>query len=145
VWKEPGDWNRLASFVVSARVAAGYKERRAFARAIGVTERTLGKLENGYSVSAPTLASVEQGVGWKPDSARRVLHGGEPDTVSPSAHGRPRYDDPEEDAHAADMWEVGRRRYDEESLRDFIEGVILKHRRQRGTPPAEERHRRAAG
>lgn len=74
------DWRRLASYVVSARLAAGYKDRRALSAASGVTDRTLGKLENGQPVSPETLAAVEALVGWKPDSARRILHGGEPDT-----------------------------------------------------------------
>lgn len=72
------DWKRLASYVVSGRLAAGYKDRRALAAATGVTDRTLGTLENGRRVSAETLAVVEKAVGWKPDSARHVLAGGEP-------------------------------------------------------------------
>lgn len=74
------DWHRLASYVVSARLAAGYKDRRALSAASGVTDRTLGKLENGQPVSPETLAAVEALVGWKPDSARSILYGGEPDT-----------------------------------------------------------------
>jgi Helix-turn-helix len=72
------DWERLASYVVSARVAAGHKDRRAFAAATGVTERTLGNLERGTRVAPETLAIVEAALGWKPGSARTVLAGGDP-------------------------------------------------------------------
>ena len=41
------DWQRLADYVVARRVELGMRDRRAFAEATGVTERTLGKLENG--------------------------------------------------------------------------------------------------
>lgn len=77
------DWPRLASYVVSARIAAGYKDRRALSAATGVTDRTLGKLENGQRVSPDTLAAIELAVGWKPDSARTILAGGEPAPVQP--------------------------------------------------------------
>jgi hypothetical protein len=81
------DWPRLGSYVVSARKGAGFGTRRAFAVAIGVTDRTLGKLEVGERVGADTLAAVADGVGWTPDSPRRILAGGEP--VAPgSRHGQ---------------------------------------------------------
>lgn len=72
------DWPRLASYVISARIAAGYRDRQEFAAATGITARTLGKLETGHPVSPETLAVVEQHVGWRPDSARQILAGGEP-------------------------------------------------------------------
>jgi len=81
------DWLRLASYVVSARLAAGFKDRHALSAATGVTERTLGKLETGQRVSVETIALVEQAVGWKPDSARTILDGGEPSpAVQPEGH-----------------------------------------------------------
>ena len=75
------DWPRLASYVISARIAAGFRDRRALSAATGITDRTLGKLETGHRVSPDTLAAIEQAVGWKPDSARQVLAGGEPSPV----------------------------------------------------------------
>jgi hypothetical protein len=36
------DWQRLADYVVARRVELGMRDRRAFAEATGVTERTLG-------------------------------------------------------------------------------------------------------
>jgi hypothetical protein len=71
-------WRRLADYVVAARVALGMRDRRALAAATGVTERTLGKLENGQRVSASTLAAVEIQLGWAPGTARQILAGGEP-------------------------------------------------------------------
>lgn len=80
------DWKRLADYVVSARVAAGYPTREAFAHALHgkVTGRTLGNLERGTSVSMQTLAHVEAILGWPPGECRRVLEGGVP-TVPQSA------------------------------------------------------------
>jgi hypothetical protein len=72
------DWWRLADYVIARRVELGMRDRRAFAEASGVTERTLGKLENGQSVSPSTLGMVENRLGWAPGSCRRILAGGEP-------------------------------------------------------------------
>jgi transcriptional regulator with XRE-family HTH domain len=89
----PGeDWPRLADYVVARRVELGMRDRRALAAATGVTDRTLGKLENGQRVSASTLAVVENELGWAPGSARRVLAGGEPSLTSATTDDQ--YDDP---------------------------------------------------
>jgi len=77
------DWQRLADYVVARRVELGMRDRRTFAEATEVTERTLGKLENGQRVSPSTLAMVENRLGWAPGSCRRLLAGGEPTVVSP--------------------------------------------------------------
>ena len=77
------DWLRLADYVVARRVELGMRDRRAFAEATGVTERTLGKLENGQRVSPATLAMVDNRLGWAPGSSRRILAGGEPAAGSP--------------------------------------------------------------
>lgn len=74
------NWRRLADYVVAGRVALGMRDRRALAATTGVTERTLGKLENGQRVSASTLGAVENRLGWAPGSCRRILAGGEPVT-----------------------------------------------------------------
>jgi hypothetical protein len=87
------DWRRLADYVVARRVELGMRDRRAFAETIRVTERTLGKLENGQRVSASTLGMVENGLGWAPGSCRRILAGEEPTAVSPSPD-HPEYEDP---------------------------------------------------
>ena len=70
------NWRRLADYVVAGRVAMGMRDRRALAAATGVTERTLGKLENGHRVSASTLGAIENKLGWAPGSCRRILAGG---------------------------------------------------------------------
>jgi Helix-turn-helix len=87
------DWLRLADYVVAHRVELGMRDRRTFAQATGVTERTLGKLENGQRVSPSTLAIVEIRLGWAPGSCRRILAGGEPILVS-SDRGRAEQEDP---------------------------------------------------
>ena len=87
------DWRRLADYVVARRVELGMRDRRALAEASGVTERTLGKLENGQRVSPSTLGMVENRLGWAPGSCRRTLAGGEPD-VGPPERGQAEYEDP---------------------------------------------------
>jgi DNA-binding Xre family transcriptional regulator len=76
------NWRRLADYIVARRVALGMRDRRALAAATGVTERTLGKLENGQRVSASTLGAIENQLGWAPGSWRRILAGGEPVAVA---------------------------------------------------------------
>lgn len=87
------DWERLGDYVVARRAALGMRDRRAFAAATGITDRTLGKLENGKRVSPSTLGAVENHLGWTPGSCRRILAGGEP-VVTSEAAGQPRYEDP---------------------------------------------------
>ncbi len=87
------DWRRLADYVVARRVELRMRDRRAFAEATGVTERTLGKLENGQRVSPSTLGVVENLLGWAPGSCRRVLAGGEPN-ARPAEQSHFEYDDP---------------------------------------------------
>ncbi len=79
------NWERLGDYVVARRTALGMRDRRAFAAATGVTDRTLGKLENGSRVSASTLGVVENHLGWAPGSCRRILAGGEPASASATA------------------------------------------------------------
>jgi transcriptional regulator with XRE-family HTH domain len=87
------NWQRLGDYVVARRAALGMRDRRAFAAATGVTDRTLGKLENGKKVSASTLGAVENQLGWAPGSCRRILAGGEP-TAVPGGESPSRYSDP---------------------------------------------------
>jgi hypothetical protein len=87
------DRRRLADYVVARRVELGMRDRRAFAGATGVTERTLGKLENGQPVSPNTLAIVDNRLGWAPGSCRRILAGGEPHLTS-ADQGHAEYQDP---------------------------------------------------
>jgi hypothetical protein len=88
------DWQRLADYVIARRVELGMRDRRAFAAATGVTDRTLGKLENGQRVSASTLGVIENRLGWAPGSCRRILAGGEPTPAAGTGELQPDYDDP---------------------------------------------------
>jgi hypothetical protein len=73
------NWKELAAQVVARRVELGYESRAAFARVlVGVSDKTLGVLENGGSVSANTLAKVEHALDWAPGSAEAILSGGAP-------------------------------------------------------------------
>ena len=87
------DWHRLADYVVARRVELGMRDRRALAAATGITDRTLGKLENGQRVSASTLGVIENVLGWAPGSCRRIMAGGEP-AVTSRAQTDARDDDP---------------------------------------------------
>lgn len=73
------DLARLASYVVGARIKAGFATRKDFAVATGITARTLGKLETAAErVSADTLVRVAATLGWTPDSPALVMAGREP-------------------------------------------------------------------
>jgi Helix-turn-helix len=88
------DWRRLADYVVARRVELGLRDRRALAAATGVTDRTLGKLENGHRVSASTLGVIDNHLGWAPGSCRRILSGAEPEAGAAARHDTAGYDDP---------------------------------------------------
>jgi hypothetical protein len=88
------NWRRLADYVVAGRVAQGMRDRRALSAATGVTERTLGKLENGQRVSASTLGAIENQLGWAPGSCRRILAGGEPAPAGAATQGEQQAADP---------------------------------------------------
>jgi hypothetical protein len=88
------DWRRLADYVVARRVELGLRDRRALAAATGVTDRTLGKLENGQRVSASTLGVIDNNLGWAPGSCRRILSGGEPEVIGTARPDTVGYEDP---------------------------------------------------
>lgn len=72
------NWERLGRYVRTHRQQAGLSTTRALADATGISERTIGQLERGNSVSRNTIAAVEVALGWAPGSALRVLAGDEP-------------------------------------------------------------------
>ena len=88
------DWRRLGDYVIARRAELGMRDRRALAAVTGVTDRTLGKLENGHRVSASTLGTIENHLGWTPGSSRRILAGGEPGVTATSASPAADYEDP---------------------------------------------------
>jgi transcriptional regulator with XRE-family HTH domain len=74
-----GDLKRLASYVIDARIKAGFSTRQDLAAAAGVSARTLGKLETASEpVSPETLARVAEQLGWTPDSPALIAKGREP-------------------------------------------------------------------
>jgi transcriptional regulator with XRE-family HTH domain len=87
------NWKRLGDYVVARRIALGLRDRRALAAVTGVTDRTLGKVENGRRVSASTLGALDNHLGWAPGSCRQILSGGEPAPQAAAPSG-PQYDDP---------------------------------------------------
>ena len=124
------DWRRLADYIVARRTALGIRDRRALAAVTGVTDRTLGKVETGRRVSASTLGTLENHLGWAPGSCRRILAGGEP-LVPAAGSGGPQYDDPTLQ-HIADVPGLPP---------DVVRGLIAlarnwrEHQEERGEPP----------
>jgi hypothetical protein len=124
------DWQRLADDIVARRTALGMRDRRALAAVTGVTDRTLGKVETGRRVSASTLGTLENHLGWAPGSCRRILAGGEP-LVPAAGSGRLQYDDPTLQ-HIADVPGLPP---------DVVRGLIAlarnwrEHQDERGEPP----------
>jgi hypothetical protein len=87
------NWKRLGDYVVARRIALGMRDRRALAVVTGVTDRTLGKVENGKRVSASTLGALDNHLGWRPGSCRQILAGDEP-ALAADSPAVPHYDDP---------------------------------------------------
>jgi transcriptional regulator with XRE-family HTH domain len=79
------DWPRLADHVIARRVALGMG-RRDLAAATGVTERSIGKMERGESVSRDTVTKTEIALRWEQGSGRRVLEGGSPSEADRADH-----------------------------------------------------------
>src|SRR5215469_7393953 len=77
----PG-WERLSRYVISRRVALGFATQRAFAEETGLTERVIGKIETGRSVSKSTLAEIALALRWSPESPYSVMEGGEPEEAA---------------------------------------------------------------
>ncbi len=129
------DWRRLADYVVARRVELGMRDRRALAKATGVTDRTLGKLENGQRVSASTLGVIDNHLDWAPGSCRRILSGGEPEVIGGAGEDASGYDDPTL-RHLASTPGLPP---------DVVRGLIALARSWReGTQPADEEARRRA-
>lgn len=70
------NWQALAREVVAARVALGYQTREAFAKAVGLSTRTLGDIERARrtSMDRATLAKVEQTLEWPTGRVDEILH-----------------------------------------------------------------------
>jgi hypothetical protein len=70
---------RLGHYIVSRRVALGYRNRTDLANSLKFTVRTLSDIENGVRKASPgTYAMLENKLGWAPGSVDSILAGGEP-------------------------------------------------------------------
>lgn len=75
----PGqNWSNVADHVRRRRVELGLRSTRDLSRATNIGEKTLGRLEQGRSVRASTLAAVERVLDWRPGTMTALLAGGEP-------------------------------------------------------------------
>ena len=70
---------RLGHYIVSRRVALGYRNRSDLAGSLQLTVRTLADVEHGVRKASPgTYAMLENKLGWAPGSVDTILAGGEP-------------------------------------------------------------------
>src|SRR6478672_6446695 len=70
---------RLGHYVVSRRVALGYRNRTDLANSLKFTVRTLADIEHGVRKASPgTYAMLENKLAWAPGSIDTILAGGEP-------------------------------------------------------------------
>ena len=93
---------RLGHYIVSRRVALGYRNRTDLANSLQFTVRTLADIEHGVRKASPgTYAMLENKLAWAPGSIDTILAGGEPketvtelrrptpDAAPPRHHRRP--------------------------------------------------------
>ncbi len=70
---------RLGHYIVSRRVALGYRNRTDLAGSLQFTLRTLADIEHGVRKASPgTYAMLENKLAWAPGSIDTILMGGEP-------------------------------------------------------------------
>lgn len=75
---------RIGRYIVSRRVALGYKHRIDLAKELPITDRTLADIENGVrEASLGTYAVLENKLGWGPGSIESVRAGREPLEANP--------------------------------------------------------------
>src|SRR6476660_4977312 len=75
---------RLGHYVVSRRVALGYRNRTDLADSLQFTVRTLADVEHGVRKASPgTYAILENKLAWAPGSVDTILAGGEPEDLAP--------------------------------------------------------------
>jgi hypothetical protein len=69
----------LGHYIVSRRVALGYRNRTDLANSLQFTVRTLSDIEHGVRKASPgTYAILENKLSWAPGSIDTILAGGEP-------------------------------------------------------------------
>ena len=75
---------RLGHYIVSRRVALGYRNRSDLAGSLQLTVRTLADVEHGVRKASPgTYAILENKLAWAPGSVDSILAGGEPNETVP--------------------------------------------------------------
>lgn len=131
------DWKRLAAYVVARRVEIGYPKRAAWANSLvgKVTDRTLGNLETGKSVSADTLAIVEHSLGWAPGSCERILMGSLPALLEASPVVRSSTAEQEVERHLREALRLAG------SREDFLQRVLTISSEPTPSAPTPERDR----
>jgi hypothetical protein len=73
---------RLGHYIVSRRVALGFRSRTDLANSLQFTVRTLADIEHGVRKASPgTYAMLENKLAWAPGSVDTILAGGEPNEV----------------------------------------------------------------
>ncbi len=73
---------RLGHYIVSRRVALGYRNRTDLAASLQFTVRTLADIEHGVRKASPgTYAMLENKMAWAPGSIDTILAGGEPNEI----------------------------------------------------------------
>jgi len=83
------DKKRLGNYIRNERVNLGYLTLQRWADRLGISERTLGKLERGYGAGPTTLAVVENALGWTPGDCMRIAYGQEPRRRDPVHREKP--------------------------------------------------------
>ena len=112
----PG-WRHLGDSVRQARLRAGHASLEAWSERIGVSGKTLGKLERGNPVRTATLVAIEAALGWPPGYARNLLDGG---AAQQEPNGERRYD---LSVTADELYLVTRfRAMGQEEQRDLLKG-----------------------
>jgi hypothetical protein len=81
---------RLGHYIVSRRLALGYRNRTDLANSLQFTVRTLADIEHGVRKASPgTYAMLENKLGWAPGSIDTILAGGEPSELLKLRRGAP--------------------------------------------------------
>jgi hypothetical protein len=78
---------RLGHYIVSRRVALGFRNRTDLANSLQFTVRTLADIEHGVRKASPgTYAMLENKLSWAPGSIDTILAGGEPKELVSAPH-----------------------------------------------------------
>ena len=81
---------RLGHYIVSRRLALGYRNRTDLANSLQFTVRTLADIEHGVRKASPgTYAMLENKLSWAPGSIDTILAGGEPNELVVKLAGAP--------------------------------------------------------